>query len=1015
MESMLCPVLIGRSAELGILTAALDGAAEGHGAAIFVTGDAGVGKSRLTSEVARLAAERQVQVLTGRSTQAAVPVPYRPVEEALLGAARAGLSPDSSGISDYRAALGVLVPEWSRPDDGSADVTPVVVAEALLRLMTSAGRNGALLVLEDLHWADPESLAVIEYLMDNIAAANALCLFTLRDSGPSQALELMRSATARRVASRLRLPRLGQDAVWRMAAACLDVADAPVAVRRLLADCDGLPFAVEEILAAAVSSGKLARDDSGWRVDDEVPTRVPDSIAESVRSRLAALGSEVAAVLVSAAVLGRQFDSALLPAVAGVTETGSLDALRRASEVQLIEPACTDPSTFRFRHSLTRDAILADLLPPDLASRSVAAAEAIEQAHPGLPGNWCELAAELRATAGQLPAAARLLLIAGRRAVLKGAVSSAVAAMSEARELLAASATDSSALRIEVDEVLAEALYMAGDSKRLEPLANDLVTRLETAGADPRRQVLVRLRAASTRPEDNPDTAAEHLAAAGVIASRLGDGELGSRVDAVTARAALAAGELQRAEDLARRSLAAAEAAGRSGWGTEVALEALEVIGRAERARDVTAARATFERIRAIADDSALGVWQIRALHELATIDMLTGGPGGQPEGPARRDDPPIPAAELGIVRERAHQAGALCIATATELQLANLLSLGADLDQALAMARHCGRSAAQIRALRIQAMAVCLQANIAAIRGDGAAAERAAVRAEEILPGDPEILATTWGESRVLAALFADDITQAVSDSAAATAVGGRSPAEPSRSVGSYSVLQGPLLAPRRTLALNALLEVIRDPPAQDATVRAAVRLAERSGAASSWNAGLLAYAEAVLEGRHGHARRATALAEDGSARLAPFAPWWDHLVRRLVAPSALRDQWGQPARWLREAVREFDLTGHERLASACRRMLREAGEPVPRARRGTAQVPRQMRRLGITSREMDVLVLLARGHSNSEIAAKLYISPKTVETHIASLAAKTGQPGRRELAAHAASLARTAASGLR
>lgn len=63
-------------------------------------------------------------------------------------------------------------------------------------------------------------------------------------------------------------------------------------------------------------------------------------------------------------------------------------------------------------------------------------------------------------------------------------------------------------------------------------------------------------------------------------------------------------------------------------------------------------------------------------------------------------------------------------------------------------------------------------------------------------------------------------------------------------------------------------------------------------------------------------------------------------------------------------------------------------------------------MRRLGITSREMDVLRLLASGLPNSEIAAKLYISPKTVETHVASLAAKTGQRGRRELAAYAASL---------
>ena len=135
-----------------------------------------------------------------------------------------------------------------------------------------------------------------------------------------------------------------------------------------------------------------------------------------------------------------------------------------------------------------------------------------------------------------------------------------------------------------------------------------------------------------------------------------------------------------------------------------------------------------------------------------------------------------------------------------------------------------------------------------------------------------------------------------------------------------------------------------------------------------------------------------------------APFAPWWNHLAQRLVAPDALADGWGQPVAWMREAAAGFDSIGHDRLASACRGILRKAGERVPRSGRGTAQVPPQMRRLGVTSREMDVYLLVAQGFSNSEIAARLFISPKTVETHVANLVAKTGQGGRRELVAHAA-----------
>ena len=110
-----------------------------------------------------------------------------------------------------------------------------------------------------------------------------------------------------------------------------------------------------------------------------------------------------------------------------------------------------------------------------------------------------------------------------------------------------------------------------------------------------------------------------------------------------------------------------------------------------------------------------------------------------------------------------------------------------------------------------------------------------------------------------------------------------------------------------------------------------------------------------------------------------------------------------------MRDATREFDANGQHKLASACRVVLRQSGERAPRTGRGKAQVPAQMRRLGVTSREMDVFLLLAKRLSNTDIAAKLFISPKTVETHIGSLVSKTGQAGRRDLAANAGRFARS------
>jgi DNA-binding CsgD family transcriptional regulator len=981
MEPMLCPVLVERRAELQALTSTLDAAGQGRGSAVFVTGDAGVGKSRLVREATNAAAERGFFILTGRATDSSVPVPYRPISEALMGAARAGVVPDIPGIANYRPALGTLVPEWSRASDGDAEVSPVIFGEALLRMLSLPDWPGGLLVLEDLHWADPETVAIVEYLADNIGSARVACVITIRDTAPSAARDLLRSITARRVATHIEVQRLGTRGVAEMAAACLGVADMPRPVGRLLANCDGLPFAVEEILAAAVTSGELVHADAGWRVDQGIVTGVPPSIVGSVRRRIAALGGLARNVIVSAAVLGRQFDWALLPGVAEVTEKQAIDALDEAHAVQLIEPVGTDAGAFRFRHSLTREAIVSDLLPPELATRSARAAAAVETAHPGLPGAWCELAAELRLTARQPLHAAQLLLTAGRRALHQGALTSAIATLQDARRMLTeAAAEDRAGLGVDIEEALVDALALSGKFDQLGPVMNDLLGTL--GPADQRREALIRIRAASNRPEDNLEPAAGHLAVASVIAERLQEPELASRVDVATARYALVTGEFDRAEELARRSLAAAEGADLAGWAAEVAVESLGMLGRIDRIRNLGGSRAAFERAYKIADAQGLGVWRIAALHRLATISML--------------DD--LNTTELVSVRDQAHSAGLFSIATTIDLQLANLLSLSTDTDQAMEMAQGLEREARLIGSQRIEALGHCLQGLAFGIRGDAPAVEESARRAEAVQPGDPEVLLTTVGQVRVVGALFRDDVAQAMQYATRAGDYAAQMLSAPRRARGYYSPTQIPVVARGRSWALRALLAAVGGGGAAE------IEGAELIGAAVSWNRGCLGYAQAVLAGRAGERQRAGELAASADDAFAPFAPWWNHLARRLVAECALRDGWGEPVIWLREAAASFQASEHVQLASACRGMLRQAGVPVPRSGRGSAKVPAQLRRLGVTSREMDVYLLVARGYSNTQIAVRLYISPKTVETHIASLVVKTGQAGRRELVAYAA-----------
>jgi DNA-binding CsgD family transcriptional regulator len=189
------------------------------------------------------------------------------------------------------------------------------------------------------------------------------------------------------------------------------------------------------------------------------------------------------------------------------------------------------------------------------------------------------------------------------------------------------------------------------------------------------------------------------------------------------------------------------------------------------------------------------------------------------------------------------------------------------------------------------------------------------------------------------------------------------------------------------------------------DSDGEAAIAEVESSGLTAYWLVqGWVGHARAVLLGRQGEGRAAVHAFEAADASLAP-CPWYRYHARRLVAEAALTDGWGDPQAWLTDTLAFFDAEGYDRIASACRALLRHAGAPVPRRRRAPPAVPDALAGLGLTAREVEVLVLLGQARPTREIAAELFVSPKTVERHIANLAAKVGVAGRAELIAFAAS----------
>ena len=957
MPELLCPVLVGRDQELGVLRSALDRLATGHGATLAVLGEAGVGKSRLVREAAADAGARGVPVLIGRAVERDSPNALRPLAEALFSHLRRSGPPPAPELAPFRPILGRLIPEWRLPGEPVGEVSLVVLGEAVLRVLAAVnGGVGCVLVLEDLHWADADTVEVVEYLADNVADQPILCLISLRDEEPSLALSRVHDLAARRMASLLQLQRLTTDEVSEVVAGCLGGVPVPAAlVETLVTRADGLPFLVEELLVAMVQAGELRKTAAGWMLDRSSGAAVPVTFAETVRRRIGAAPG-IRELLGAAALLGRSFDWRLLPdMIKGADEAGVVTHLRRAAEVQLLSVAPGDGG-FRFRHALTREAILAELLPPERVLLASGGLRAVQKTYPGLPGEWCELAAELAEAAGQPAQAADLHLESGRRAYGRGALASAEAALERARHLVD---DDDRRRAVDIDEMLCEVLVAAGNAEQVSEVGQRLLSNLADVGTPPARRarahlLLVRAAVVSADWPQARDQLhlAEELAASGDIA---GDCEV------LAARVALGEGQLDDAAALARIALDTAQSRGHY----EQACEALEVLGQRERQRDLAAAEEAFTAALRLADQHDLRLWRVRVLHELGTIDLIGGG---------RLD-------RLAQARQAALAAGALATAATVSLQMAAWSGNHADPAGALAAGRSCAAEASRLRLHLVAGVGYVLQAVGHALLDQRAEMEAAIDKAVTVSAGHREVRGGAAIMARALLWLVREDRRRALAELDA----------------GMELLRDTPVTAPGR--GLWALLHALDrgDGPAAVAEV-------EASGLTVYWLIrGWVGHARAVEFGQRGHTAEAEQAFADADAELAP-CDWYRHHARRLVAEAAIRDRWGDPTCWLAEALAFFDAGGPPAVASACRSLLRQAGAPVPRRRRPAPDLPDALSAAGVTPREAEVLTLLAEGLSTRDIAARLYLSPKTVERHIANLAAKVGVGGRSELVSFAA-----------
>ena len=318
MQARASAAFVGRAGELEELRRALDAAHAGSGATVLVAGEAGIGKTRLASEIARRARESGFEVLLGRAIDfVGTELPYQPFAEALrpLGTVREA----ASQLRVFEATLTLL-------SDGAA-AAPV------------------LLVLEDLHWADTSTLDLVVWLAHNVEERRVVLLGTYRPDERASAERMRRLADGVRRSGSALVLELG-PLEREETAALLATHHMPAALAdAIIARSEGNPFFAEELAAAGEQSGDL-------------PRRVRDVLT----ARVAGLDRRAQSLLRVAASVGRDVSYVLLVAVAALPEREMRESLRAAVEHGVLV-ADQAGGRFRFRHALLADAIYATILP----------------------------------------------------------------------------------------------------------------------------------------------------------------------------------------------------------------------------------------------------------------------------------------------------------------------------------------------------------------------------------------------------------------------------------------------------------------------------------------------------------------------------------------------------------------------------------------------------------------------------------------------------------------------------
>jgi len=397
--ALICPILIGRAATLRSLHDLTVHVRGGGGRIALITGEAGIGKSRLTNELTAAARANTAPplIVEGFCFEPDRTLPYAPLLDLLHAIASRStpeeiaerFGPTAPDLVKLLPALGRLIPTLVPAPGLEPEQEKRRLFQALAQFLVQlAGTRSLLLVIEDIHWSDDASLEFLLYFTRQIASAPVLLVLTYRSDEIHPALgHFLVMLDRERLATEFALARLAPPDVDAMLRAIF-AEGAPV--RRDFATAvatltEGNPFFIEEVVKSLAAPGE--------RTDTGEPTtilQIPRSVHVAVQRRSERLSPAARDVLRLAAVAGRRFDFALLQELTGQGEAALLANIKELIAAQLVVEESAE--RFAFRHALTRQAIYGELLARERRSLHHTIAETIERSATTLDARLADLA-----------------------------------------------------------------------------------------------------------------------------------------------------------------------------------------------------------------------------------------------------------------------------------------------------------------------------------------------------------------------------------------------------------------------------------------------------------------------------------------------------------------------------------------------------------------------------------------------------------------------------------------------